>query len=71
MTLNTDNNSIYILIITLLTHNNSIILIITVKTIETVETILTVNSLSCSCKQMLYYSHSLRPASAADTLSDS
>ena len=39
MTLNTDNNSIYILIITLLTHNNSIILIITVKTIETVETI--------------------------------
>ena len=39
MTVNTDNNSIYILIITLLTHNNSIILIITVKTIETVETI--------------------------------
>ena len=39
MTLNTDNNSIYILIITLLTHNNSIILIITVKIIKCVETI--------------------------------
>ena len=39
MTLITENNSLYILIITLITHNNSIILIITVKIIKCVETI--------------------------------